>query len=91
MLGMSVMPAVFLTVFVVSTTFGFAVVQRRRVLGLLRLVGAQQGSLRLMLLLEATVLGLAGTALGVPLGLLGTAAPLIVLVSTRPLPWSTPW
>src|SRR6476660_7320668 len=38
LLGMSVMLAVFLTVFIVSTTFGFTVVQRRRELGLLRLV-----------------------------------------------------
>ncbi len=44
LLGMSVMLAVFLTVFIVSTTFGFTVVQRRRELGLLRLVGAQRGT-----------------------------------------------
>ncbi|GAB3817052.1 hypothetical protein GCM10028799_20730 [Kribbella italica] len=93
LLGMSVMLAVFLTVFVVSTTFGFAVVQRRRELGLLRLVGAQRGSLRLMLLLEATVLGLAGTVLGVPLGLLGTWAQSALLIELSMLPswFDAPW
>ena len=74
LLGMSVMLAVFLTVFIVSTTFGFTVAQRRRELGLLRLVGAQRGYLCLMLLTEAGLLGLIGSAVGVPLGLLGTWA-----------------
>ncbi len=93
LLGMSVMLAVFLTVFVVSTTFGFAVVQRRRELGLLRLVGAQRSSLRIMLLLEATVLGLVGTALGVPLGLLGSWAQSTLLIELGMLPrwFEAPW
>ncbi|MEV6285222.1 ABC transporter permease [Kribbella sp. NPDC051770] len=93
LLGMSVMLAVFLTVFVVSTTFGFAVVQRRRELGLLRLVGAQRGSLRLMLLLEATLTGLAGTVLGVLLGLVGTWAQSALLIKVGILPpwFEAPW
>ncbi|GAA1556775.1 hypothetical protein GCM10009741_71810 [Kribbella lupini] len=93
LLGMSVMLAVFLTVFVVSTTFGFAVVQRRRELGLLRLVGAQRSSLRVMLLLEATVLGLVGTVLGVPLGLLGAWAQSTLLIELGMLPswFEAPW
>ncbi len=72
LLGMSVMLAVFLTVFIVSTTFGFTVVQRRRELGLLRLVGAQRGYLCLMLVCEAALLGLLGSAIGVPVGLIAT-------------------
>ncbi|ADB35485.1 protein of unknown function DUF214 [Kribbella flavida DSM 17836] len=93
LMGMSVMLAVFLTVFVVSTTFGFAVVQRRRELGLLRLVGAQRGTLRLMLLGEAAVLGLVGTAAGVPIGLVGTWAQSKLLIELGMLPSSfhAPW
>lgn len=93
LLGLSVMLAVFLTVFVVSTTFGFAVAQRRRELGLLRLIGAQRGRLRLMLLLEATLLGLLGTAIGVPVGLLGTWAQSTVLIEVGMLPpwFEAPW
>ena len=45
LLGMSGMLSVFLTVFIVSTTFGFAVVQRRREIGLLRLIGASKDSI----------------------------------------------
>ncbi|WP_432942814.1 FtsX-like permease family protein [Kribbella sp. CA-253562] len=93
LLGLSVMLAVFLTVFVVSTTFGFAVAQRRRELGLLRLIGAQRGRLRLMLLLEATLLGLLGTAVGVPVGLLGTWAQSTLLIEVGMLPpwFEAPW
>ncbi|TDU90507.1 putative ABC transport system permease protein [Kribbella voronezhensis] len=93
LLGMSVMLAVFLTVFVVSTTFGFTVAQRRRELALLRLVGAQRGSLRLMLLGEALILGVLGTAAGVPAGLLGTWAQSELLIRLGMLPswFRAPW
>lgn len=93
LLGMSVMLAVFLTVFIVSTTFGFTVVQRRRELALLRLVGAQRGSLRLMLLGEAALLGLLGTAIGVPVGLLATFAQSKLLIELDMLPvwFDAPW
>ncbi|WP_328330147.1 FtsX-like permease family protein [Kribbella sp. NBC_00382] len=93
LLGMAVMLAVFLTVFIVSTTFGFTVAQRRRELALLRLIGAQRGSLRLMLLGEALLLGLLGTAVGVPLGVLGTLAQSKLLVSLGMLPhwFKAPW
>lgn len=88
LLGMSVMLAVFLTVFIVSTTFGFTVVQRRRELGLLRLVGAQRGYVCLMLVCEAGLLGVLGTAIGVPVGLLGTWAQSALLIKLGMLP---PW
>ena len=93
LLGMSVMLAVFLTVFIVSTTFGFTVVQRRRELGLLRLVGAQRGYLYLMLVTEAGLLGLIGTVVGVPLGLLGTWAQSWLLIKLGMLPswFDAPW
>lgn len=88
LLGMSVLLAVFLTVFVVSTTFGFTVAQRRRELALLRLIGARRGSLRVMLLGEAAILGVLGTAAGLPIGLLGTWAQSELLIRLGMLP---PW
>ncbi len=93
LLGMSVMLAVFLTVFIVSTTFGFTVVQRRRELGLLRLVGAQRGYVCLMLVCEAGLLGVLGTAIGVPIGLLGTWAQSALLIELDMLPswFDAPW
>ncbi|MFG1816074.1 FtsX-like permease family protein [Kribbella sp. NPDC049174] len=93
LLGMSVMLAVFLTVFIVSTTFGFTVAQRRRELGLLRLVGAQRGYVCLMLLCEAGLLGVLGTAIGVPVGLLGTWAQSVLLIKLGMLPswFDAPW
>jgi len=93
LLGMSVMLAVFLTVFIVSTTFGFTVVQRRRELGLLRLIGAQRGYLCLMLVCEAGLLGLLGAVVGVPIGLLGTWAQSLLLQRLGMLPswFDAPW
>lgn len=93
LLGMSVLLAVFLTVFVVSTTFGFVVVQRRRELALLRLIGAKRAQVRRMLLGEAVLLGLLGTVAGLPLGLLGTWAQSELLIRLGMLPaWFTaPW
>lgn len=93
LLGMSVMLAVFLTVFIVSTTFGFTVVQRRRELGLLRLVGAQRGYVCLMLVCEAGLLGVLGTAIGVLVGLLGTWAQSALLIELGMLPawFEAPW
>ncbi|MFC9693536.1 FtsX-like permease family protein [Kribbella sp. NPDC056951] len=93
LLGMSVMLAVFLTVFIVSTTFGFTVVQRRRELGLLRLVGAQRGYLCLMLVCEAALLGLLGSAIGVPVGLLATWGQSALMIRLGMLPewFAAPW
>ncbi|GAB2987275.1 FtsX-like permease family protein [Amycolatopsis acidiphila] len=61
--------AAFLAVFIVSSTFAFTIAQRRRDLALLRLVRGSRRQLRRLLLSEAFLLGLLGTALGVPLGL----------------------
>ncbi|WUJ73258.1 ABC transporter permease [Kribbella soli] len=93
LLGMSVMLAVFLSVFIVSTTFGFMTVQRRREFGLLRLVGAQRGYLCLMVITEAGLLGLVGSVVGLPLGVLATWAQSWLLVQLGMLPswFEAPW
>ena len=93
LLGMSVMLAVFLSVFIVSTTFGFMTVQRRREFGLLRLVGAQRGYLCLMVVTEAGLLGLAGSVVGLPLGVVATWAQSWLLVQLGMLPswFAAPW
>jgi len=69
MLGVLLGTATFLAVFIISSTFGFTVVQRRRDLALLRLVGGSRGQLRRLLLGEAVLLGAVGAALGIPAGL----------------------
>lgn len=66
--GVTLALALFLTVFIVSSTFAFTVAQRRRDLALLRLAGGHRKQVRRLLLGEATLLGATGTALGVPLG-----------------------
>ncbi|MGI5417281.1 FtsX-like permease family protein [Actinomadura luteofluorescens] len=64
---MAALLAAFLTVFIVATTFAFTVDQRRRDLALLRLVGVGTGQVRRILVGEASLLGAAGVAVGVPL------------------------
>ena len=93
LLGMSVMLAVFLSVFIVSTTFGFITVQRRQEFGLLRLVGAQHWDLCLRVVVEAGLLGVAGSVLGVLVGLLATVAQSWLLVQLKMLPpwFDAPW
>ena len=58
----------------------FAVVQRRRVIGILRALGATRAEVLLIVLAEAAVLGVVGAGLGLGLGLL-IGRELIVLVS----------
>ncbi|MDP3894182.1 FtsX-like permease family protein, partial [Nocardioides sp.] len=81
MLGVMAGMAVFMSLFVVGSTFSFVVASRQRELGLLRLVGATSRQVRLLVAGEAVVVAvvaaLAGCALtllaGVPaLGLLTT-------------------
>lgn len=86
LVGITLALAVFLTVFIVSSTFAFTVAQRRRDLALLRLTGGSRKQLRRLLLSEATLLGLVGTALGVPLGLLVMRLQSRLLVSFGFLP-----
>ncbi|WP_030159984.1 FtsX-like permease family protein [Glycomyces sp. NRRL B-16210] len=69
LLGMLLALATFVAVFIVSSTFAFAVAQRRRELALLRMTGASRGQVRSLLVGEAVLLGLVGSVLGVVLGL----------------------
>jgi putative ABC transport system permease protein len=63
----------FVSVFVVASTFAFAVAQRRREFGLLRTAGATPGQLRRTVLAEALLVGVPASAAGCALG--GYAAP----------------
>jgi putative ABC transport system permease protein len=66
--------------FLIYNTVTFSVVQRRKVIGIMRSVGATKGQIFLFILGEAFVLGLIGTVLGMGLGIIfGRGA--VVLVS----------
>ncbi|MFD7259809.1 ABC transporter permease [Streptomyces sp. NPDC059874] len=65
----------FVSVFVVASTFAFAVAQRRKEFALLRTAGATPGQIRRMVLAEALLLGVAASAFGCLLGSYG--APLV--------------
>ncbi|MGW7338013.1 FtsX-like permease family protein [Streptomyces sp. NPDC054808] len=65
----------FVSVFVVASTFAFAVAQRRREFGLLRTAGATPGQLRRMVLTEALGVGALASGAGCVLG--AYAAPLL--------------
>ncbi|MBO3676512.1 FtsX-like permease family protein [Streptomyces sp. NEAU-YJ-81] len=61
----------FVSVFVVASTFAFAVAQRRRELGLLRTAGATPGQIRRMVFAEALVVGVLASATGCLIGAYG--------------------
>ncbi|MDT9689585.1 FtsX-like permease family protein [Streptomyces sp. P9(2023)] len=61
----------FVSVFVVASTFAFAVALRRREFGLLRTAGATPGQVRRMLLAEAAGVGVLASAAGCVLGAWG--------------------
>ena len=65
----------FMASFVVASTFSYAIAQRRRELGLLRLSGATPGQLRRSVLTEALLLGAVAGAVGCAVGRAG--APLL--------------
>lgn len=58
---------------IIANTFSILIAQRRRQIGLLRTVGAAAGQVRRGLLIEAALIGLIGSVLGVLLGI-GVAA-----------------
>lgn len=58
----------FVSVFVVASTFAFAVAQRRREIGLVRTAGATPQQVRWMLILEAAAVGVLAAAAGCVLG-----------------------
>ncbi|MFJ4093987.1 FtsX-like permease family protein [Kitasatospora sp. NPDC089913] len=64
----------FVSAFVVASTYSYAVAQRRRELGLLRLAGATRGQVRRTVLAEALVLGAVACASGCALGHLAAPA-----------------
>ncbi|MDL4773387.1 ABC transporter permease [Actinomadura xylanilytica] len=86
LLGMTVMLAGFLAVFIVGSTFTFTVAQRRRDLALFRMLGGSRPQLVRLLLGEALLLGLIGTGLGIALGVPGTWAQSWMLVALGMLP-----
>ncbi|MFD9411378.1 FtsX-like permease family protein [Streptomyces sp. NPDC059989] len=61
----------FVSVFVVASTFAFAVAQRRKEFALLRTAGATPGQIRRMVIAEALVLGVLASAAGCVLGAYG--------------------
>ncbi|MBB5940408.1 ABC transporter permease [Streptomyces zagrosensis] len=58
-------------IFVVASTFAFAVIQRRREIALLRAVGATPKQVRKMVRNEALLVGILASAIGTVLGLFG--------------------
>lgn len=60
--------AAFVSVFVVASTFSYAVAARQRELGLLRLSGATGAQVRTVVVTEAAVVGVVASAAGVLLG-----------------------
>ncbi|MEU0597438.1 FtsX-like permease family protein [Streptomyces sp. NPDC006393] len=67
-------------VFVVASTFAFAVVQRRRELSLLRAVGATPRQVRRMVRGEALLVGVTGGAFGTVLGMVCAQAVTALLI-----------
>ena len=60
--------------FLIFSAIQASLVRRRREFGLLRTLGATRDQVLGLILLEAGLLGLAGTLLGVPLGYLAAQA-----------------
>jgi putative ABC transport system permease protein len=85
-MGMTAFLAMFLAVFIVSSTFSFTVAQRRRDLALLRLTGGSRAQLRALLLSESLLLGLLGAVLGVPLGFVAKYVQTWLLIEIGLLP-----
>ena len=67
--------------FLIYNTMTFSVVQRRQLMGMLRATGTTRGELFRVILLEAAVIGLVGTMLGLALGI--TLATVLVDLVTR--------
>ncbi|MGE5497112.1 MAG: FtsX-like permease family protein [Syntrophothermus sp.] len=73
--------ALIVGMFLIYNTMTFSIVQRKRYIGLIRLLGAQRNEVLKLFLTEALVQGLIGTVAGILLGvLLGTA---LVNIVTR--------
>lgn len=72
--------ALLVGIFLIFSAISFAVVQRRRVIGVLRALGATRARVLGMILTEAMVLGIAGAALGLAFGI-AIGRELVALVS----------
>ena len=83
-LGLSLgsMVALVVGIFLVYNTVSIGVVQRRREIGTLRALGLTAGEAKRLFVLEGLVYGVAGTALGVPLGQLLARASLGFVADT---------
>jgi putative ABC transport system permease protein len=93
--------ALLVSVFLIYSAISFAVVQRRRIFGILRALGATRRQVLALVLAETTVLGIVGAVLGVFMGgLIGRALLALVsrtindlyfvlAVNQAVLPWST--
>lgn len=66
--------SVFVGVFLIFSAIQASLVRRRREFGLLRSLGATRDQVLSLILLEAGLLGLAGTVVGIPLGYLAAQA-----------------
>ena len=78
--------ALLVGLFLIYNTMTFSVVQRRPLFGILRALGMTQGEVFRLVVLEAAVLGLVGSGLGVLLGIaLGQGAVLLVTRSINDL------
>ncbi|MFI6286129.1 FtsX-like permease family protein [Streptomyces sp. NPDC051018] len=88
MLGTAAGMTGFVSVFVVASTFAFAVAQRRREFGLLRTAGATPGQIRRMVTAEALLIGVLASAAGCALGAWGAPRLAAYLVDNEVAP---PW
>ncbi|HUQ90101.1 MAG TPA: FtsX-like permease family protein [Bryobacteraceae bacterium] len=61
--------ALLIGLFIIYNTFSIAVTQRRSEIGILRSLGATQGQIRGLFLLESAAMGLTGSAIGIVFGL----------------------
>jgi putative ABC transport system permease protein len=90
MLGTAGGVTMFVSVFVVASTFAFAVAQRRREIGLMRTAGATPRQVRRTVFTEAAVVGVVASAAGCLLGSYGAPWLAEVLVDERLAPsWFT--
>lgn len=90
LLGVMAGFAGFMAIFVVASTFGFAVTARRRELGLLRLVGATPRQVRRQVRVEALVVAVLAAATGAALGRLVALALAVLLAAQDVTPGRIP-
>ncbi|MFC4909140.1 FtsX-like permease family protein [Actinomadura gamaensis] len=88
LLGMTAMLACFLAVFIVGSTFAFTVAQRRADLALLRTLGGSRRQVVALLMSEAVILGVLGSAGGIMLGVPLMWIQTFLLTSTKLVPGS---